>query len=286
MIPHPASTTQPLADQIRDAVRRGRLSLPPLPELALQLLGMLRDQDHTDLSRVGELIEKDQALAASVLRLANSALFGGMRPVESLSDASARIGLRQLSTMVTTVTHRGHFTTNDPERLVTLHTLWDHALASAVATRQLAVRGGGDRAEAYLAGLLHDVGKLLVLKGVDEIASRPGVPRVAPLVTDELMTALHCELGGRTLEDWKLPSSIVRVAQHHHAAHPVDEELLVVRVRVASAIASKLGFSVHPQPFMSLMPLQCVERLGLGDLELAEMLVDVEDEVRQVKSML
>lgn len=285
MIPHP-TTTQPLAEQIREAVKRGRLTLPPLPELAIQLLGMLRDQDHADLTRVGNVIEKDEAFAASVLRLANSALFGGMRQVESLSDASARIGLRQLSTMVTTVSHRGHFVTNDADRLATLHTLWDHALASAVGARQLAVRGGGDRAEAYLAGLLHDVGKLLVLKGVDEIASRPGVPRVDPLVTDALMTQLHCELGGRTLDDWRLPSSIVRVAQHHHDSGPAEEELLVVRVKVASALASKLGFSVHPQPFMQLMPLQCVERLGLGDLELAEMLVDIEDEVRQVKSML
>ncbi len=286
MIPPAATTMQPLADQIRAAVRSGSLTLPPLPEMATRLLGMLRDQDHTDLDSVGELLGRDPALAAAVLKLANSALFGGLRSVDSLSDASARLGLRQIATMVTTISHRGHFTTGDRERLGMLHALWDHAVASAVAARHLTALGGGDRAEAYLAGLLHDVGKLLVLKGVDEIDSRPGVPHVAAPVVDELMIALHCELGGRTLEDWKLPAVIVRVAKQHHEVGAADDDLLIVRVRAASAIARKLGLSLHPDPGLPLLKQPCIERLGLSDIDLAGLLVDVEDEVAQVKSML
>lgn len=281
----PAPPAKSLADRIRDAVKRGQLTLPPLPELATQLLSLLRDPDRADLGHVGSLIENDPALAASVMRLANSSLFGGLRQVDSLREASARLGLRQITTMVTTVSHRGHFQSEDPERMAILHRLWDHAVTAGVAAKHVTARGGGDRAEAFLAGLLHDVGKLLVLKGADTIDARPGAPHIEVATVLDLMAALHAELGHAVLKEWRVPEPIARVALRHHEPRPAADEVLVLRVQVANAIAKKLGAGMQPSPTLRLLEVPAVTRLGLAELDLAALLVDVEDEVGQVKAL-
>jgi HD-like signal output (HDOD) protein len=283
--PVPAPPAKSLADRIRDAVRRGQLTLPPLPELATQLLTLLRDPDRADLTRVGDLIENDPALAAAVLRLANSSLFGGLRQVATVAEASARLGLRQVTTMVTTISHRGHFHSGDPHRLELLHALWDHAVTAGVAAKHVTARGGGDRAEAFLAGLLHDVGKLLVLKGADTLDARPGAPHIEVAPLRELMTALHTELGHAVLREWKVPEPIARAALRHHEPRPAADETLLLRVQVANAVAHKLGAGLDPRPHLRLLEVPAVARLGLAELDLAALIVDVEDEVAHVKSL-
>ena len=133
-----------------------------------RLLQLLRDEDRADLNTAGALIENEPAMAASVLRMANSASFGGLRRLEDPGEAIGRLGLRQVSSLVTAVSHRGHFESGDPERKQSLRVLWDHAVATALASKSLAAREGADLAESFLAGLLHDIGKLLVLKGADQ----------------------------------------------------------------------------------------------------------------------
>ncbi len=167
-----------------------------------------------------------------------------------------------------------------------LRVLWEHAVATAAGTRHLAVRGGGDRAEAFLAGLLHDIGKLLVLKGIDDLDSRPSAPHVTPEVIDELMALLHCELGPTVLRSWRLPEVITQVALRHHEPEPLTSELLVVRVQVANAMAHKLGFSLHPDPALDLAALRAVQRLGLDDAVLAELMGEVKEDVEQALELL
>jgi putative nucleotidyltransferase with HDIG domain len=286
VIPYPNGMDQPIDEQIRDAVRRGKLVLPPLPELATRLIGMLRDHERADLGRVGALIEKDQALAASVLRMANSALFGGLLEVTTLSEASARLGLRQITTMVTTVSHRGHFAHEDPERLEILHRLWEHALTVATLSRRIMERARGDGAEAYLAGLLHDVGKLLVLKGVDDIDARAGSIRIPRSEIEDLMGQLHCELGYAVLRQWKLPGAIAKVALRHHDVKNPDPDALVLRVQAANAMASHMGVSLHPDKSVDLVHLPCVRYFDLDSEELARLMAGAREEVEQVKLML
>jgi HD-like signal output (HDOD) protein len=283
--PSPSVESPPVAEQIRALVKKGVLSLPPLPELATRLLQLLRDEDRADLSTAGELIENEPVMAASVLRMANSASFGGLRRLSDLGEAIGRLGLRQVSSLVTAVAHRGNFECTDAERMKTLRTLWDHAVATALVSKSLAAQGGGDMAESFLAGLLHDTGKLLVLKGADHLETHAGSPPLSPATVDELMDLLHCELGFQTLTQWKLPEPICRVAQHHHDPEPAAGDLLLARVQVGSAVARKLGAHLHPDPELNLLELPAVERLSLSDLEVASLMVDVEEEYARVRQL-
>ena len=284
MRPAPVESTS-VADQIRALVKKGEVSLPPLPELATRLLQLLRDEDRADLNTAGALIEREPAMAASVLRMANSASFGGLRRLEDPGEAIGRLGLRQVSSLVTAVSHRGHFESGDPERKQSLRVLWDHAVATALASKSLAAREGADLAESFLAGLLHDTGKLLVLKGADHLESHAGVPPLSANAVDELMDVLHCELGEQTLAQWRLPEAICRVARRHHDDATAPGDPLLMRVRVGDAVARKLGAHLHPEPELNLLELPAVEQLQLGDLEVAALMVDVEEEFSRVRQL-
>jgi HD-like signal output (HDOD) protein len=264
--------------------RAGTLSLPPLPEAALRIEELLR-RDEGDPREVGDLIQHEPAIAASVIRMANSAAFGGLREVERVDEAVARLGMRQVGVIVVAVAHKGQFTSDDPERGVLLRALWEHAVATATAARHLCGPDGAEGAEAFLAGLLHDVGKLLVVKAVDVLGKR-GVTACTPPVVDELMERLHPTLGHDTLTSWKLPGPICDVALHHHDGAPEGNDRLLARVQAANALTRRMGLHPNPEPDLDLAAVPAVERLGLTELELAALMVDVEDEFARVKTLL
>jgi HD-like signal output (HDOD) protein len=279
------TSARSLADQIREAALKGDLSLPPLPELATRVLDLLHDENRADSRRVADLVRTDQAVTATLLRMANSAAFGGLREVTDLSQAVTRLGLRHVGSVVTALVHKGNFETSDPAWQGLVRILWDHALACALAAKYLTSRSGGDPEEAYLAGLLHDTGKLVVLRGVDVVRRKGSEVPVTPVVMEELLDLLHAELGHRTLSRWKLPEPICRVALHHHDELQGSSDLLLVRVQAADAISRKIGAHPHPDPEMKIEENPAVERLGMDDLEMATVQVDVEDALAAIKQL-
>jgi HD-like signal output (HDOD) protein len=179
-----AATIQPLTDSVRRLVDSGRIALPPLPGLVNRLMDILRDQDRASSRKVAELVGTDPAVAATLLRWANSAAFGGLSPVSELSLAVARLGFRQVTSAVTTLAHSGHFHSEDPMKSQVLESLWVHAVATAIASKYIAGLTGGEPEQSFVAGLLHDTGKLLVLRAADYLEtiaswlsrSRPPMP--------------------------------------------------------------------------------------------------------------
>jgi len=276
---------EPLTEQIRKAVAAGKLSLPPLPRIVTQLKELLADEERVSSKQVATLIRNEPAIAASLLRMANSAAFGGLHPISDLTQAIARLGFKQVSSVVTALAHSSHFHSNDPAMKHWLEVLWGHAVATALGARAVANLTAGDPEEAFMAGLLHDTGKLLVLKAVDYIEKDRKLAVVTPGVLDELMDILHAELGHRTLMDWHLPAPICDVALRHHDKNLDLNDSLIIRVQVADAIARKIGEHPKPKPDLDLLEVPAVEQLSLTDIELATLTVDLEDEIAEVKQL-
>jgi HD-like signal output (HDOD) protein len=274
-----------LAEAVRALVVEGRVALPPLPELADKLLRELRRGEDVGLWELGDAMSSDSALVAAVLRMANSAAFGGLGEVTSIEQAIARLGLRQVTHVVLTVAHRDHYRWPDPERAEVLHALWEHAIASALGARRLAWHEGNP-GEAYLAGLLHDVGKLMVLRAVEELERRRKAPRVEHEALLDLMDDLHTTLGGRMLADWHIPESTRAVVHHHHDEVTDPGERLLLRVQVASGLARRIGY--HPRADRRLEPamLPAAQALGLTPADLDELGHGVRSEVEEIRSLL
>ena len=233
----PPARALSVADTLRSLVQKGDVHLPAVPDVTLKLQELLGEEDRADSHKVAAIIATEPAIAASTLRLANSVAFGGLREVVQLDEAVSRVGMRQVASLATTIATRGAFKSKNPARALRLTELWTRSLIAAVTTRRLAL-GQTDPEEAYLAGLMHDVGKPLTLKLLDT-CEKHFVEPLTTNVIDELLEAMHVELGHKLLQAWRIPESICEVTLRHHDAKPTSNEILLARVQAGDAVAMK-----------------------------------------------
>ncbi len=278
-------TVSSLSDRIRGMVEAGEISLPPIPELALRLTQLLGQED-VDAKRIAALISRDPALSGEILRIANSAAFGGLRQVGDLNQAIARLGFKQVGSVVTALLMKGHFQGGELKTKQDFqHILWDHSVATAFAARRLAPRIDADPDEAFLAGLLHDCGQLLILRGADLLESDGlGVTATRDVLL-ELIEALHCELGFNTLTKWNLPESICRTALVDRQEVDEDSDPLLVCVQAANLVTQKFGMHLRPDADLDLLQEAAIDLLGVPDIELATLMVEMEDELIEVRKL-
>ena len=198
----------------------GRVTqLPPAPTLLNELLGLFRDPDR-DIDRVVELLSHDPSLTAEILRKCNGAFFGGA-PASDMFEAVSRIGFYEIYCLV--VAMFGARTKAMPGVVNALDStkLWKHTVVTAVAASTLAIKTDHPQGAAFTAGLLHDIGKL-VLASVErykygDLLEKARLSGLSP--HDAEQTAFgtnHAEIGGLLLERWKLPQEVYSAVRYHH----------------------------------------------------------------------
>ena len=198
------------------ALVKGVAQLPVMPDQADELLRLARAGD-ADPREVLEIVERDPALAAMVLRLVNSAAFGLAHEVTDLHLAVVLLGLAQLRTLALAASMAALFAPSDS----TVES-WHHAFATACATRALAQELLPAQAEAaFTAGMLHDIGTLVIAgplagahPGTDPFAGLRGDTRLA--AESRLFGADHAEIGAALAERWQLPDHLVAAIAGHH----------------------------------------------------------------------
>ncbi|GJM44300.1 MAG: hypothetical protein DHS20C21_11420 [Gemmatimonadota bacterium] len=207
--------------------------LPTLPHVVSQILEKTRDAD-TSLDEVVNLIATDQALVSTILKLVNSAFYGFSRRITTLKQSITLLGFRSVRNIVVNAGVVGIFrkrTFNNQYRF----RLWDHSVACAVAARALAKHSGYKaKEEAFTAGLLHDIGKVVIdqyapkdsaaiMKRVDSGMA----PREAEV---EVLGVDHTKIGAWIAERWHLPKTLCWVIEHHHEPNadevPGDRDLV------------------------------------------------------------
>ena len=197
--------------------------LPPLPQVAAQVLRLAADPDSTtdELQRV---ITTDQALTAQILKIANSAMFGMVREVKTLTQAIMTLGFSTIKSVVIASSAKNLYSrggTGLQERL-----LWEHALVSALSARAYARSFRSPRVEeAFRGGLMHDIGKSVM--GI-KFPERYGA-LVRTIYNDqvdgleaelELFGFDHAMVGEAILRSWNLAASLERCVRYHH--DPID----------------------------------------------------------------
>ncbi|HPF39678.1 MAG TPA: HDOD domain-containing protein [Phycisphaerae bacterium] len=223
-------------------------SLPPFPAVASRIVAACECEDLC-AERIAAIISEDPALAARILRVANSPFYGAAGKITQVSRAVVRLGtiaVRNLVVGMCACDAFGACGQSDSSH----GTLWRHSVASAVAAETIAARIGFKPAEeAFLAGLLHDIGQLAIAKIVPDqferiLRSVAGGMDLLAAERSHLRTD-HAELGVRILSRWGLPKSLCDiVGQHHDAVDPApapDRRLLAITM-LADIYAELMGF--------------------------------------------
>ena len=235
-------------------------NLPALPAAVLELLDML-GRDDVETHALAAKISLDPALAAKTLRLANSSFYGMARHVTSLSEAASVLGLRTVRTVVTTAALTGSIAAPVCEGF-DFNAFWRHAVSAAVGSKLVAIATGVDSEAAFTAGLLHDIGRLVLAAGFpqryEEVLAH-GDARGIELGDREhqLLGIDHAAVGALVAEHWRFPKPIVdAIAGHHALPTGADAVTLTQVVHLADHLlhALELGTCVDNDLPASCLP--------------------------------
>lgn len=218
--------------------------LPSMPAVVTELLLRLEDPD-LDTRRLAHDIARDQSLAAKTLRIANSPFYGLRGRVASIQDAVTLLGLHTMRTLMLAAAAGETLGRLTAEGLDTA-TYWRHCTAAAVVARVLAPRAKVNPESAFVVGLLHDIGRLVIAtnypahyKAVHERARAEGLPLID---AERLCLGIdHVQVGELLARRWVFPATIVDGIAGHHAPERWPEQPLAAVVSLADSGAYELG---------------------------------------------
>jgi len=233
-------------EQVLEKVR----SIPSIPTAANRMMSLLKDPE-VDINVLIRTIEFDPGLTTNVLRLANSAYFGGPRTIASLRDALVRLGMNRVFQLVMMTAIVPIARQELKGYVLPPGKLLEHSIVVAVGAEELARKLRLLLpAHAFTAGLLHDLGKVILGTFVEvdanAIVDLAFGEKVSFEVAERQVLGIdHAEAGAELLECWNLPLEIVEVVRNHHQPDvPASDQLVVDLVHAADRIAVETGFGM------------------------------------------
>jgi len=210
--------------------------LPALPTVAVRVMRITADPKAT-LPELRRVIEADEALASKILRFSNSALYGRVGTVSTLHGAITALGFLTVRWLAITASAHTLFrksAVHDSDHGV----LWQHSLKCAIGSRLLAKRidlGPNQLEEAFLAGLLHDIGKLVVLEKIPGYISRfyewcEALSLEFFEVEQDVLGTNHAEISRHIFKHWNIPSSLSDAVANHHSPELAKESKVLAQV--------------------------------------------------------
>ncbi len=196
---------------ILEELDSGKLVLPTLPEVALQVREVVDDPEAT-AKQLADIITTDAALSARLLKVANSPLYRGRVAIDSVQMAVSRLGLSMVRNLVTSLVMEQMFQATNSRLDKRLRSLWEQSTRVAAASQVIAAKLNGIRTdEAMLAGLIHAIGVLPILMKADEDGDLIRDNKKL----DQLIDNLYPRLGSAILKKWEFPDNLVAVAREH-----------------------------------------------------------------------
>jgi len=230
---------------VKGRIEKDSLTLPALPAVALKAIE-LTGAPEFNMQEVGSLIEKDPVLAAQVLKLCNSAALATREPCKSISQAVSRLGSNSLRSALLEISARRLFESPDPKVATAVKALWEHSRAVAqLAQRVSVVSAAADPDTAYLAGLLHDVGKPVVatmlLEAESQITQRNPKLWIDFSTWMDVVQRCHRPIGLTLAQNWQLPEEILNAIQGSANYDPGNPRSTGNAVCFANAVAKQQG---------------------------------------------
>lgn len=195
--------------------------LPPMPHTVTQLLNLISDPDY-DTHRLIELISQDQSIMAAVIKVSNSVLYRAMDKISTVNEAVKRLGMKAIKGIAVATATRSMFPDNESDLKDLTHQLWLHSKECGIISKRIAVETGyHDPDEAFVGGILHDIGKLAILiksienfRQIREIEKKETLPGLS--AEKRILGYNHAQVGALLMKKWNMPEPLVSCVRDHH----------------------------------------------------------------------
>ena len=266
-------------------------NLPVVSQAAIKLVTLL-DQPAISNEDVVTVLKYDNVLTAKLLRACNSPLFGFEEKISSVEQAVLIMGHQQILQMVLSLAFGNSMSTTLPGYAIEAKQLWAHSLTAAVAAEQLIKSGVQLEVEssvAFTAGLLHDIGKLVLNHVLDPAAqtairdhiNQNHISRNA--AEKDILGTNHSEVGACLLEKWNLPDEIIEAVLNHHQPITKPEPRLSTIVHVSDCIVHMIGSTMGWEAYAIIADANVNQALGITPEWLESLMISVHDSAGKVQ---
>ncbi|MDD5170337.1 MAG: HDOD domain-containing protein [Syntrophales bacterium] len=279
-----------MIDKILLSIKR----LPAFPMTIQRVIELLQNDDYS-VNDVANVIKYDQAIAANILKISNSAYFGSRQRIRSIQDAVIHLGQKQLIRAVQTAGISRYFNKDAKGYGTKAKELWEHSVAVALMS-QILSRQFYHREDAilYTAALIHDIGKLVMGEFVNESSER-----IFQLVSqrgfsfleaeEDVIGINHAELGGRIAEYWNFPPDICNAIAYHHRPDLLDqkeENTMPSLVYLADQFCLIMGIDGGMDGLAHRGISDIIKKFGLREIDLEKGLVLLLDELEKAHDLM
>ncbi len=262
-------------------IKQHCLKLPSLPEVAIRVRKAVEDENST-AAQIARLVGVDAALSARLLRVANSSIYRGDKPIDTLPMAVTRLGGKVVRSLVSSLVAQQLYQSPSPAVRQRMTELWMHSVEVAAISHLLARRFTSlDPEQAMLAGLLHDIGGLPILSRAGDF---PDIV-AAPGMLDEAIEKLHIVIGKLILEIWNFPADLVTAVAEHEDLGRYTATVDYADVVLVANLHSYVG-KAHPHAHVNWGDVPAFAKLGMTPAESLRTLEEAKAEMAEMKALL
>lgn len=271
-----------IIDEIRDAFYDHEISLPSMPDVATRISRAIHSED-ADLRSIATIVQADPVISARLVRVANSAMYSDLSQVESVQKAITRIGLQATRAIVMRVVLDNLFKPKSGIIRKRIKKYYQHSIQTGAISHALASHlQGFDPEQAFLAGLIHDIGVLPVLIQAD---SQEELGQDSELL-ERALSELRAEVGASLLQQWEFEEAFIRTARDaENWMREVDTPDYCDIVQIAQLQSSVAG----GQKITAGLPmneLPAFRRLGLADIDPVGVIENARTEINEMMNLL
>ena len=260
-------------------------SLPVLSKNSLKLQNEITQKD-PNLKKIEMMIKLDPSLASYVLKTANSPYYRGLEQIATIKEAMIRLGRIELCNIIIQAIHKNNFQSKDPFIREFQQALLNHSLSCAVGSFWTAkyLELEDMIPKSFIAGLLHDMGKLYLLAAFEKIKTKKMIKNYpANSLIEEIIAKFHAEQGFELLSHWNLPESLCKIAGDHHKEEFDQTDVLLVLVRCVNQVCNKMENGNKEEDTARIASSIEADILGISEIGLAEMEIAIEDYQTKLK---
>jgi len=230
---------------VADIINRfysGKIALPVFPHIVQQVNELIAGEDPS-IEDLGEIVEKDIVISSKLISIANSPLYKGVDTVDNLNAALVRLGLKTTCAVISAVAAKNLYDSDNKSLKIELDQLWIHSFGVATLAKHLGEAAGIEKTDnLFLMGIIHDIGKMLLMKAFVDIHSDHSIAdRELQLAIHEI----HTTFGAALIKKMRFPKNFIHMAEFHHwnrYEKDADRELLVISL--SDHLANELGFGL------------------------------------------
>jgi HD-like signal output (HDOD) protein/ActR/RegA family two-component response regulator len=268
-----------IIQEIISRFKRGEVNLPSMPQINMKFQKLMNSG--AGLQEIADLLKQDVAISSKLISASNSAIYRGTKDNTTLEQAIGRLGLRNTRQLIEVIGSRSMYTTTAKEYVALMERLWGHSVSCAYACQTVVeILKMKLQNDAFTLGLLHDIGKLVLLQIVGELKSKAQLAEDIGLTEIfSTLDAFHAQFGTILMKRWQFSGTYIQVAMYHDNlkdADAISKDLLVVHF--SNLLVKSMGYHVQGDiPEINMDEVDSTRMLKLDH----QLVANIKDKVQQ-----